>query len=82
MITIAVSIGAEQVRALERVRRQQRKVLGKATSRSHLVRLAVDAYLRRLAREEQEERDREVYARHKRSLARQARALVDAQARG
>jgi len=50
-------------------------------NRSHLIRQAVQEYVARLERAAEEEREREVFRRHRRSLQRQAVALVKEQAK-
>jgi metal-responsive CopG/Arc/MetJ family transcriptional regulator len=80
MITVAVSIAAEQVRAIDRVLREERRRLGTRASRSGLVRKALEEYLAKHARELREERDRMIVAKHKRRLAREAAALTAEQA--
>jgi len=50
-------------------------------NRSHLIRQAVQEYLEQLERLAEEEREREIFRRHRQRLARQAAALVQEQAK-
>ena len=52
-----------------------------ATNRSRLIREAVREYLSRIERVSEEEREREIFRKHKAQLAREAAALVKEQAR-
>ena len=76
MRTIAISIDEPTLAALDRLAAK-----GAAGRRSALVREAVAQFLERRERQEQEERERAVFARHRSRLAREAKALVAAQAR-
>ena len=73
MKTIAITIDEH---TLERVDR-----LGPGRGRSKLIREAVRQYVEHLERRAEDERETDVVRRHKRRLAKQARALVRAQAR-
>lgn len=72
MKTIAITIDDD---TLERVDR-----LGGGRNRSRVIRQAVREYVARLERLAEEEREAAVIRRHRGRLARQARALVRAQA--
>lgn len=50
-------------------------------NRSQVIRQAVEEYLERLERLAEEEREREIFQRHRQRLARQAIALVKEQAK-
>lgn len=82
MKTIAVTIDAETLDAVDRIGSGPAKS-GHARSRgnrSAIVRAALRRYVEARVREEQEEHDRRVFARHRKKLERQARALVAEQA--
>lgn len=73
MKTIAISIDEDMLRRID--------LLGAATNRSQLIRKAVQEYLTHLERVGEEEREREIFKRHRRTLERQAIALVKEQAK-
>ena len=50
-------------------------------NRSQIIRQAVQEYLERMERLAEEEREREIFQRHRQRLARQATALVKEQAK-
>ena len=77
MKTIAISIDEPTLEALDRFARRQRV----PRKRSELVREAVAEFLARRERLEQEAGERAAIAKHRRLLARQAKALVAEQAR-
>jgi metal-responsive CopG/Arc/MetJ family transcriptional regulator len=75
--TIAITIEEE---TLERVDRAAARS-GATANRSLVIRTAVREYLTRLERMAEEDRERDILKRHARRLARQAAALVEAQAK-
>jgi metal-responsive CopG/Arc/MetJ family transcriptional regulator len=77
MRTIAISIDEPTLLALDRFAQRQRV----PRKRSELVREAVAEFLARRERLEQEAGERAAIAKHRRLLARQAKALVAEQAR-
>ena len=86
MKTIAISIDEETLRALTRITRDQgrRRSRGgrpvRALNRSELVRRAVREFVERQERTHREAGERQVFARHRELLDRQAAALVGEQA--
>ncbi len=76
MRTIAISIDEPTLAALDRLAQSARH----PRSRSELVRVAIAEFLARGARAEQERREHAAIRRHRALLARQAKALVAAQA--
>lgn len=79
MKTIAITIDEETLEGVDRV--AGRKRTGESTNRSKVIRTAVREYLARLERLVEEDREREILKRHSGRLARQAAALVRAQAK-
>ncbi|MBY0497734.1 MAG: ribbon-helix-helix protein, CopG family [Cyanobacteria bacterium] len=77
MNTIAITIDPQSLARLDRLLKGKR---GRDASRSQLIRLAIHAYLEQLERRAVEDREEGVLQRHRDKLARQARALVRAQA--
>jgi metal-responsive CopG/Arc/MetJ family transcriptional regulator len=77
--TIAITIDEETLEGVDRV--AGRKRAGESTNRSKVIRTAVREYLARLERLADEDRERGILKRHSRRLARQAAALVRAQAK-
>jgi metal-responsive CopG/Arc/MetJ family transcriptional regulator len=77
MKTIAIPIDEETLALLDRLARSSEK----ASSRSRIVRQALEEFLRRRATFLQEARERTIYAKHQRLVARQAGALVGEQAK-
>ena len=73
MKTIAISIDEDMLRRID--------LLGAATNRSQLIRKAVQEYLTHIESVGEEEREREIFKRHRRTLERQAIALVKEQAK-
>jgi len=82
MKTIAVSIDEASLAAVDRLARASasRRGARKATSRSKLVRQALQEFLARQRRDEREEVDRRILRSQRGALARQAAALVSEQA--
>jgi len=87
MKTIAISIDEATLRDIDRIASGLRAVSSSAkrlgtrgANRSKVIRTALREYVARQQRAQREEREREVYARHRRTLLRQARALVEEQA--
>jgi metal-responsive CopG/Arc/MetJ family transcriptional regulator len=78
MKTIAITIDEDMLRRIDRL-----VTKGEATvkNRSQVIRQAVREYVARLERLAEEEREREVFRRHRQLLERQARALVEEQAK-
>lgn len=77
MKTIAITIDEDTLTLLDRLVHPARRARG----RSALVRLAVRQYVDRERRRQAEAQDAEILARHRRRLAREARALMSVQAR-
>jgi metal-responsive CopG/Arc/MetJ family transcriptional regulator len=75
--TIAITIEED---ILERVDRAAARS-GATANRSLVIRMAVREYQTRLERMAEEDRERDILKRHARRLARQAAALVEAQAK-
>jgi metal-responsive CopG/Arc/MetJ family transcriptional regulator len=78
MKTIAVTLDENVVQRLDRfvtVKETARR------NRAHLIRQAVQEYVERLERLAEEEREREIFRRHRQRLTRQAAALVTEQAK-
>ncbi len=78
MKTIAITIDENVLQRIDQF------VAGGRTTyrnRSQIIRQAVEEYLERLERLAEEEREREIFQRHSRRLARQAAALVKEQAK-
>jgi metal-responsive CopG/Arc/MetJ family transcriptional regulator len=84
MKTIAISIDEATLADLDRLARSAEKSSSrrKAASgnRSKIVREALCEFLKRQEEQKRDQRDRKVYAEHRRLIARQARALVGEQA--
>jgi Arc/MetJ-type ribon-helix-helix transcriptional regulator len=76
MRTIAITIDEETLALLDELARASRR----RRSRSALVRAAIRQFAQRRHREEIEARDRDILRKHKKRLARQASALIAAQA--
>jgi metal-responsive CopG/Arc/MetJ family transcriptional regulator len=78
MKTIAITIDEDMLQRIDRL-----VARGEATvkNRSQVIRQAVREYVARLERLAEEEREREVFRRHRQLLERQARALVEEQAK-
>ena len=86
MRTIAVSIDEATLAGVDRLVRsadQSGRGVGspRQNNRSRIVRQALQEFLQRREALLRDERERGVYARHRRLLARQARALVNEQAK-
>jgi metal-responsive CopG/Arc/MetJ family transcriptional regulator len=78
MKTIAITIDDDTLQRIDRF------LAGNGTTRlnrSQIIRQAVQEYLERLERLAEEEREREIFQRHRQRLARQAAALVKEQAK-
>ncbi len=78
MKTIAITIDED---LLQRIDSLVAVNAAAARSRSQIIRLAVKEFVARLERLAEEEREREIFRRHRQRLARQADALVKEQAR-
>jgi predicted transcriptional regulator len=76
MRTIAITVDEETLALLDELARASRR----RRSRSALVRAAIRQFAERRHREEIEARDRDILRKHKKRLARQASALIAAQA--
>jgi len=76
MKTIAITIDEAMLESLDRLAGSH-----DAPNRSKVIRAAVGEYLLRLARVAEEERERDVFRRHRGRLQRQAAALVKEQAK-
>lgn len=79
MKTIAITIEEDTLEQVDRLVGGRRP--GGPTNRSKIIRTAVREYLASLERHAEEEREREILKRHARRLAREAGALVGAQAK-
>ena len=77
MKTIAIIIDEDTLRRIDRLRTQG----GLVSNRSRLIREALREYVLRVERLGEEEREREIFRRHRKGLARQAAALVKEQAK-
>ena len=78
MKTIAITIDEHTLQRIDRF------VADEATdhkNRSQIIRLAIREYAERLERKAEEEREREIFRRHRQRLTRQATALVKEQAK-
>ena len=78
MKTIAITIDEP---TLKRVDRLASDTHFPFRNRSDVIRKAVDQYVRRLEREAEEQREAEIFRRHRSKLKRQAVALIKEQAR-
>ena len=83
MRTIAITIDEESLAAVDRLVRSAGSGgrTGSGTSRSAVVRQALHEFLARRARQQREQKDRQVLAEHRSEIGRQAAALVKQQAR-
>jgi metal-responsive CopG/Arc/MetJ family transcriptional regulator len=77
MKTIAITIEDDMLDRIDRVAATRRG----SSNRSRVIREALREYLLRVERLAEEEREREIFRRHKGKLARQALALVKEQAK-
>ena len=78
MKTIAVTIDEPTLKRLDRL---TNKVDLPYRSRSAVIRKAVEQFANRLERESEEQRETEIFRRHRSRLNRQATALIKEQAR-
>ena len=78
MKTIAIAIGDD---LLNRIDRLVQEFPGKRGNRSSLIRQAVREHLSRLDRITEEEREKVIFRSNRRTLERQAKALVKEQAK-
>jgi metal-responsive CopG/Arc/MetJ family transcriptional regulator len=78
MKTIAISIDENILQRIDRIMAGKE---GGNRNRSQIIRQAVIEYIDRLERLVEEEREREIFQRHRQRLARQAAALVKEQAK-
>ena len=76
--TIAITIDEN---ILGRIDRLAAKQAGGSANRSQIIRNAVQEYLGRIERLAEEERENQIFKKHRGRLARQAAALVKEQAR-
>jgi len=76
--TIAITIEED---ILDRIDRLAAGRQGEGRNRSRLIREAVREYLARVERSAEEEKEKEIFKRHRDRLARQAAALVKEQAK-
>ena len=82
MKTIAITIDEPTLAAIDRLVRGSRKgTPQRRTSRSELVRRALQEFVVQVERAQREEQDRAILAKHRTVLARQAKALVGLQAK-
>ncbi len=78
MKTIAITIDDHLLQRIDHI------VIGNGVmrrNRSQIIRQAIQEYLERMERLVEEEREREIFQRHRQRLARQATALVKEQAK-
>jgi len=78
MKTIAITIDDHMLQRIDHI------VIGNGVTRrnrSQIIRQAIQEYLERMERLVEEEREREIFQRHRQRLARQATALVKEQAK-
>lgn len=78
MRTIAITIDEDMIKRIDRIITGDKS---RGRSRSQIIRQAVGEHLARLERVAEEDREREIFRRHRRRLERQAKALVKEQAR-
>ena len=78
MKTIAITIEED---ILDRIDRLRARPGSARRNRSHVIREAVREYLARVERSAEEEKEKEIFKRHRSRLARQAAALVKEQAK-
>lgn len=78
MKTIAITIEEDMLNRIDRLTTLKG---GGATNRSKIIREAVRTYLSLMERSVEEEREREIFKRHRTRLARQAAILVKEQAK-
>ena len=78
MKTIAITIDEDMITRIDRVISRDRS---RGRSRSEVIRRAVGEHLTRLERTVEEDREREIFSRHRRRLEREAKALVKEQAK-
>ncbi len=81
METVAVTLDEKTLKALDSVAAASRRKNGGRTNRSLVVRTAVQEYVERQIRIEAEEKERAILAKHRTRLAKEATALIRAQAR-
>ena len=77
MKTIAITIEEDMIARIDRLS----KTATGGSNRSSVIREAVSEYLSRVERAAEEERETEIFRRHRARLARQTVALVKAQAK-
>jgi metal-responsive CopG/Arc/MetJ family transcriptional regulator len=77
--TIAITIDEPTLKGIARIA-AARGEKGRRPSRSEVIRIALQDYLRRHERREREEKERAIFARHKARLDKQLHALVEEQA--
>jgi metal-responsive CopG/Arc/MetJ family transcriptional regulator len=77
MKTIAITIDEGMLSRIDRLAGKRDGI----TNRSRVIREAVREYLLRIERTAEEDKEREIFRRHKGKLARQAAALVKEQAK-
>lgn len=78
MKTIAISIEDETLNRMDRLTATKDK---RFSNRSRMIQEAMREYLSRIERIEEEDREREIFRRHRSRLARQAGALVKVQSK-
>ncbi len=81
METVAVTLDEKTLSALDALSTTRKQKGGARPNRSLLVRTAVREYLERQLRLEWEEKERAILSRHRDRLSREARALIQGQAR-
>jgi metal-responsive CopG/Arc/MetJ family transcriptional regulator len=78
MKTIAITIDEAMLDSVDRLAGVHH---GDSPNRSKIIRAAIKEYLERIEREAEEEREREIFRRHRGRLQQQAAALVKEQAK-
>jgi len=78
MKTIAITIDEAMLDSIDRLAGARD---GDSPNRSRIIRTAIKEYLDRLEREAEEEREREIFRRHRGRLQQQVAALVNDQAK-
>ena len=81
METVAVTLDEKTLKALDAVSAASGRRSGRRPNRSLVVRTAVQEYVERQLRLESEEKERAILTKHRARLAKEAGALIRAQAR-
>ena len=78
MKTIAITIDESTLRSVEEIAKKSPQ---RARNRSQIIRKAIREFVTKERQQARETREREIFKRHRRRLARQARALISEQAK-